>query len=291
MRDKIDKNQKDYFLREQIKAIQSELGEDEDDEIREYEAKYPDLIFPLYEEVNQYQKGKAAEIDFYNYRRARGKYIAYCEGDDYWTDPLKLQKQVDFMEANPEYSVCFHNCYMFDTCKNEYVPRKTLNKDCDIDLDIFLNSHLAIAQPLTMVFRRNMFSYEWKKYNNHYCDTVEISHLLIEGRGKFMAFYGGQYNLHKGGVCSSISDVKLSRFATECARELWDYTRNDYVKKFFLNNMKWCLDLYEHDIRNKEYRQILWKTISRDSVLRGTVLKYCVKKILQKLTKKYLYVK
>ena len=75
--------------------------------IREYEAKYPDLIFPLYEEENQYQQGKAAEIDFYNYRRARGKYIAYCEGDDYWTDPLKLQKQVDFMEANPEYGLCY----------------------------------------------------------------------------------------------------------------------------------------------------------------------------------------
>ena len=82
--------------------------------IREYEAKYPDLIFPLYEEENQYQQGKAAEIDFYNYRRARGKYIAYCEGDDYWTDPLKLQKQVDFMEANPEYSVCFHDFQVYD---------------------------------------------------------------------------------------------------------------------------------------------------------------------------------
>ena len=74
--------------------------------VKEYAARYPDLIFPLYEEENKYSKG--VKVDFYNYNRAKGKYIAYCEGDDYGTEPRKLQWQVDFMEAHSEYSVCFH---------------------------------------------------------------------------------------------------------------------------------------------------------------------------------------
>ena len=76
--------------------------------IREYEAKYPELFKPIYQTENQYSKGVQmwASIQF---PRAKGKYIAICEGDDYWTDPMKLQRQVDFLEANNEYSMCFHS--------------------------------------------------------------------------------------------------------------------------------------------------------------------------------------
>ncbi|MFW6224817.1 MAG: glycosyltransferase family 2 protein, partial [Bacteroidota bacterium] len=76
--------------------------------IRAYESKYPDLIFPIYQKENQYSKGVKISPT-YNWPRARGKYIALCEGDDYWTDPLKLQKQVDFLEKNEEYSMCAHD--------------------------------------------------------------------------------------------------------------------------------------------------------------------------------------
>lgn len=76
------------------------------DIIREYEAKYPQLIKPIYQTENQYSKGVLISATF-NWPRARGKYIALCEGDDYWIDPLKLQKQVDFLEENEDCSMCF----------------------------------------------------------------------------------------------------------------------------------------------------------------------------------------
>lgn len=76
------------------------------DIIREYEKKYPHLISALCQTENHYSRG----IDVYllNLRRARGKYIADCEGDDYWTDPYKLQKQVDYLESHPSCSATFH---------------------------------------------------------------------------------------------------------------------------------------------------------------------------------------
>lgn len=76
--------------------------------IKEYVNKYPNIISPIYHDENQYQKGIRGMYQRFVYPKARGKYIALCEGDDYWTDPLKLQKQVDFMESHPDFSMCFH---------------------------------------------------------------------------------------------------------------------------------------------------------------------------------------
>lgn len=79
--------------------------------IQDYARRFPNIIFPIFEEENLYSKhdGSLGKI-MSDARNATGaKYVALCEGDDYWTDPLKLQKQVDFLEANPGYSMCFSN--------------------------------------------------------------------------------------------------------------------------------------------------------------------------------------
>jgi glycosyltransferase involved in cell wall biosynthesis len=85
--------------------------------IKEFELMYPNLIFPIYQSENQYSKGVRRILATFVFHKCRGKYISICEGDDYWIDPFKLQKQVDFMEKNEEYSFCFHNAenYYCDT--------------------------------------------------------------------------------------------------------------------------------------------------------------------------------
>jgi len=77
------------------------------DIIREYEVKYPDIIKPIYQTENQYSRGINPYLAFV-YPRAQGKYIALCEGDDYWIDPLKLQKQVEFLENKKNISIVIH---------------------------------------------------------------------------------------------------------------------------------------------------------------------------------------
>ena len=79
--------------------------------IREYAAKYPHIIKPIIETENQYSKEWGAVSRIIS-NACKGKYFASCEGDDYWTDPLKLQKQVDYLEAHPECPMCFTNAVM-----------------------------------------------------------------------------------------------------------------------------------------------------------------------------------
>ena len=86
------------------------------DIIREYEKKYPDIIRPIYQTENQYSKGINPYLA-YIFPRLRGKYVAVCEGDDYWTDPEKLQRQVDVLEEHPSCAACVHQTRVHD-CRN-----------------------------------------------------------------------------------------------------------------------------------------------------------------------------
>ena len=74
------------------------------DVVIEYAKKYPDIIKPVLHSQNVGAFKNSLSV----YQAAKTEYVALCDGDDYWTDPLKLQKQVDFLEAHPDYAICFH---------------------------------------------------------------------------------------------------------------------------------------------------------------------------------------
>ena len=83
---------------------------------KEYAEKYPDKIrlFIRDRKLSQYigKNGKVTRFNgIWNRMSSRGKYIAWCEGDDYWIEPLKLQRQVDFLESHQDYSMCFHYAF------------------------------------------------------------------------------------------------------------------------------------------------------------------------------------
>lgn len=86
--------------------------------------------------------------------QSRGKYIALCEGDDYWIDPLKLQKQVDFLEVNPDFSLICHNAFKIIqdgvSTKEEIFNNST--KDYEISIDNILNQW--VIPTASMLMRR-----------------------------------------------------------------------------------------------------------------------------------------
>lgn len=107
------------------------------DIIREYEMRYPEIIKAIYDTENQYSKrdGSLRRIAM---NRACGKYIAMCEGDDYWTDPNKLQKQYDFMESHPDYTLCGCSTYWLNQLTGKDMGYSKTTTDKDISLEEFL---------------------------------------------------------------------------------------------------------------------------------------------------------
>lgn len=120
--------------------------------IREYAEKYPHIIKPIYETENQYSKRDGSLTRIMN-AACKGKYIAVCEGDDYWIDPLKLQKQVDFMEAHPDYGLIYGKARVFNQAKNKYEIRNT-GKERKSYEDLLIKGN-AIPT-LTCVYRKSL---------------------------------------------------------------------------------------------------------------------------------------
>lgn len=100
------------------------------DIIREYAERYPDIIKPIYEVENQYSKRDGSLRRIMD-EHTHGKYVALCEGDDYWIDPLKLQKQVDFLEEHTECSMTCSRAKRFSNIKQKYIDDVICSKEDD----------------------------------------------------------------------------------------------------------------------------------------------------------------
>ncbi len=141
------------------------------DIIREYTAKYPDLFKPIYQTENQYSKGKGYVGIALNIERANGRFIAMCEGDDYWTDPLKLQKQVEFLEAHDDVSYVFSKHKKLVEGRLESLPKKWNEIPEITDLHYLLKK--GIMPPTqTICFRKSAYPQQFPKIDTKRGDMV-----------------------------------------------------------------------------------------------------------------------
>lgn len=182
------------------------------DILRKYAEKYPDIIHPIYETENQYSKrdGSLGRIMNEAIAATGAKYIALCEGDDYWTDPLKLQKQVDFLESHPEYSMCFHGAEI----KNEAGTKVITTCDEIEDREYFTNDIFPgwVIPTASVIYRKSMIDSfpplkhsEWMKYG----DIVLFLKCMHTGRVWGMSDKMSVYRMTEtGAVISQRTDNK-----------------------------------------------------------------------------------
>ena len=119
--------------------------------IKEYAERYPDIIKPVLLEENYWSQGINKFFAVF-LPKAKGRYIAFCEGDDYWTFDEKLQRQVDFLESHPDYSMCFHNYTVKNETAQKFGYRGLYNsRDVTVE-DLIL---CQVTQEATVLSRRS----------------------------------------------------------------------------------------------------------------------------------------
>ena len=160
--------------------------------IQKYSTKYPDIIKPMYETENQYQQGKPAGSLIWNFPRAKGKYIALCEGDDYWIDENKLQIQVDFLERNPEYTMCFHNAEVLNEIPDTEVSSIYGAEDRDYESTELYKKW--IVPTASIVLRRKCLEYPIIEREKFWAgDVIVIQSAVHQGKvygfSKVMSVY------------------------------------------------------------------------------------------------------
>lgn len=218
-----------------------------------YKEMYPDLIRLILPEKNLGMMGNW--INTIN--SCEGKYIAICEGDDYWIDNLKLQKQVDFLEQHPDYSLCSTASKLLAYSDKE-LQSIDIKKDTLTTEDV-LEEDWGIMTA-TIVFRKDALKMpDWfkKVKNGDYSLQLLVS---LNGKLKCLPDYTSVYRKHVGGVSSSLTAFNQ---ATWIIYLLWEF--NKQTNKKYLSEIKTKIKrVYKNQLQfAKEYnlRRAYWKLV------------------------------
>ncbi len=201
--------------------------------ILNYAEKYPEIIKPIIQSENQFSKGVDVNI-VYNFSRIKGKYVAICEGDDYWTDPHKLQKQVDFLESHPDYNLCCHNWEIDTNGVISPSPVHYLYKE-PLSFDFATLPWVWITKTVTVMFRNHVFDYDLMKRYQYGRDVQLVYHLLTTGKGYFLPVVMCRYRIHDGGVWGGKDQNEKNRTTWMVYKELYSFENNKAVRKRTLN--------------------------------------------------------
>lgn len=255
--------------------------------IHEYELKYPDIIKPIYQKENIYSRGIDRTFK-YMLPKTRGKYIAWCEGDDYWTSPDKLQKQYDYMEQHPECSLVAHDAMVLncDTGKTEKFTNYDFSKpeNCDFTAKDIMNLPFTTA---TMFYRKDFYINNEEFLKTVRCWDYVLKVLLVtEGTvhviPEFMSLYRRRAE---------------NSWSVNVARNMEKYFKHQLQAAEYLEKINAYRD-YKYDAVMKEYAlKKIYMACMRVVELSGSMKKLkkepyvCTYKELPLKKKIHLYVK
>ena len=246
--------------------------------IKEYELKYPDIIKPIYQTENQYSKGVKISSDILS-PRAKGKYIAFCEGDDYWCDENKLQLQYDAMEAHPECKMCVHKVQIISEdgcyCDKFYPPYKLAEKEIDGE------EFLELTTSYSFQTSSYMFSIEeYKLLVQSKPEFYKASPVGDEAWVLFFANIGKVYYIDLVGSCyrrnsssswsssmrnkdRQITAIERMIKTYELFNAYTDYKYNTSIEKRIQKR------LFRKYLLIKEYKQLLTKELRQEFLARS----------------------
>ncbi len=209
------------------------------DIVREYEARHPQLIKATYQVENQYKKNPKTDKYVKPHPR-RGKYVALCEGDDYWTDPLKLQKQVSFLEANPDYNLTCGGFLSVDVNTSSTKEVIKLQPSSNADGYTFTLEDMLkgwITKTLTAVYRKDALNVEELQRYKYRRDVHLFYHLIKNSKGYYFSDILGAYRIHSGGVFSSKSFNEQLLYHLRLYKELYDYNNDEFTRRIYLKTV------------------------------------------------------
>jgi len=246
--------------------------------IEGYAGKYPNLIRAR---CNKSNMGMTPNI-IQTLKECSGKYIALCEGDDYWTDPNKLQKQVDFLECNKDYAICFHNSKVLKNGEIVDNYLKNIVNDTTTILDLARENYIYTALCLT----RNYFSNGLPEFYQS-CPAGDYLLWMLSaqnGKIKYIDEVMSVYRVHEGGIWSTkttIEKIEASALVQKILMENFDGEVKNILAENYIILLNKLLKKYKNEY-NKSIR--ISNGIKNPYFIReNTSLKVIIKALIAKI--------
>jgi glycosyltransferase involved in cell wall biosynthesis len=249
--------------------------------ILDYEKKYPDLISLILQPINVGPLKNWLDL----IKKPNSKYIAYFEGDDYWTDCFKLQKQVNFLENNVEFIMCYHDVeilYSDGILKNDFIKKTKKEVSSIYDLAIWGNYILTCS----IVFK-NIIHTIPKKNEIFLCDYFLYMHLAEYGKIKEIPDTMGVYR-YGNGIWSSSINKKKQKFIIDNIYNIKSTTKDDSINEIMqlrLNSIAlYSLPKYVSKIENSIDRSFNFEI--NEKIPFSILIKIIINKFIYKFKKK-----